>query len=384
MVVHDETGLTAVNMRDSMAYFIAAIRRIDEWKKKQTNAAQILHEARDQANIGFLKDPLSKSSDPEDLIIFLSESQAVMKYMIKFPSILKVLRQWFQLARAGHSHVSTEALRTFYADLAFTLVEARTTGIQRTYVFEVMRQPTMNWYEDSCTPMDFEAFSALIFQMAHLMTETSHIGEYLTFLSNALETLINYKMEKVNVDKLPSRSRRHVAKAKERKQSFAPRPMTMKKATTPPPPIEPTLSPSPDIAKPPTPHEIIGTPAFGHIEQKLELPQRQRVKKTDAQAALRRQWVREMDTMPYRSNGCTEPMHINRLESKGYPVSRTIIQRSIMKPASESMQAQVHLKCNELLQCGINKDQDEMGILLRRTLSRPVVLNRIRQQSTTK
>lgn len=346
-----------VDMRDSMVYFIAAVRQIDEWKKKRTDCAKYIHEARHDAALGFLKDPLSKSSDPDDLFEFLSKAGAQAKFVTKFPSIMKILQQWFTSIAAPQDTISSMALRAMYMDLANLIVEARTLGIRKTYISEIMRLPTMSWRPESCEPLDYESFAFLIFSFADLMTETTHIGEYMRFLSTTLDQLIQYKSNKEQSlkRKQPVRSNTPVVSPTERQRVLVP------------PPAAKSINGEKSFLISKAEGQLSNPVLRSHLDSG----------KDRHDIVFHRKWFEKTD---YEPRNTRNPLHISQInysvDKRPLMIPKVRLEPSC--PSNVSAEAKINHKCRQVLKLQQLKTDSQMEIL-RRNISRPTVLKRIHQ-----
>ena len=78
-----------------MIHFVCILRKVDDWERNKSKRARALYEGRSDANVSFLKDPLSKSGDFSDLVEYCHESRFDFKFLFQLSSIERVLNDWY-------------------------------------------------------------------------------------------------------------------------------------------------------------------------------------------------------------------------------------------------------------------------------------------------
>lgn len=176
--------------------FVSCIRHIDTWKNRQSRFAQKIYESRGEANVGFVKDPLAKSTNVHDLVEFLETSEFDKRFMMQLPSISKALRDWWGYESKGESHITAPVFRALLNDMANILVTGRTKAIKRAYISEIMRKSLGIWADIEHKPILEADFANLIFTFVTLMTETNHIGDFISYIDSLLAQIRDYRAEK--------------------------------------------------------------------------------------------------------------------------------------------------------------------------------------------
>ncbi|OWZ13102.1 hypothetical protein PHMEG_00013639 [Phytophthora megakarya] len=182
-------------MRETMPFFVSSLRAIDDWKRNNAKRADAITQAEHEANEKYIKSPFARSMNIEDLLRFLDDTVLDINFMVQLPSIEKCLDKWWRLyAREKHA-IDQDILRNVYYDLAFILVEAKTETLHKNSVSMIMRGTWTKWSPKE-PPLGKREFFRLLFILAHLMTTTDRLGDYVAFFHNTMGKIARHYQQK--------------------------------------------------------------------------------------------------------------------------------------------------------------------------------------------
>ncbi|KAG7382815.1 hypothetical protein PHYPSEUDO_004323 [Phytophthora pseudosyringae] len=172
-------------MRETMPFFVSSLRAVDDWKRIHAKRADAITQAEREANAKYVKSPFARSMNVEDLLRFLDDTVLDINFMVQLPSIEKCLDKWWKLYAREKQVVDQDMLRKVYYDLAFVLVEAKTETIHKNSVSMIMRSSWTKWNSQE-PPLGKSEFFRLLFILAHLMTATDRLGDYIIFFHDTM------------------------------------------------------------------------------------------------------------------------------------------------------------------------------------------------------
>lgn len=172
-------------MRETMPFFVSSLRAIDDWKRIHAKRADAITQAELDANAKYVKSPFARSMNIEDLLRFLDDTVLDINFMVQLPSIEKCLDKWWKVYAHGKHVIDQEILRSVYYDLAFVLVEAKTETLHKNSVSMILRASWTKWSPKE-PPLGKSEFFRLLFILAHLMTTTDRLGDYIVFFDDTM------------------------------------------------------------------------------------------------------------------------------------------------------------------------------------------------------
>lgn len=194
--------------RETMPQFVCSLRQVDEWKKFQAKQSTAIAQAAYDLNAKYIKSPFAKSLKIEDVLRFLDDTVLDIDFMVQLPSIEKCLEQWWKLYAPPPARcVDQDQLRQVYYDLANVLVEAKTENIHKNSVSMIMRASWTKWGAKD-PPLAPSEFYRLLFILAHLMTESNRLGDYVTFFQETLAKITRVHQSKAKCTELRKRKPR--------------------------------------------------------------------------------------------------------------------------------------------------------------------------------
>jgi hypothetical protein len=87
-------SLPIYSIRETMPYFVAGLRSVDEWKRQHARRANILAALDEETKQKYQKSVLAKSTKVDELIRFVEDTTLDINFMSKLPSIEKCLLEW--------------------------------------------------------------------------------------------------------------------------------------------------------------------------------------------------------------------------------------------------------------------------------------------------
>ncbi|KAG3018480.1 hypothetical protein PC120_g10391 [Phytophthora cactorum] len=194
-------------MRDTMPFFVSSLRAIDDWKRIHAKRADAITQAELEANAKYVKSPFARSMNIEDLLRFLDDTVLDINFMVQLPSIEKCLEKWWKVYAHGKQAIDQEILRSVYYDLAFVLVEAKTETLHKNSVSMIMRASWTKWSPKE-PPLGKSEFFRLLFILAHLMTATDRLGDYIVFFHDMMSKISrNYRQKQMRTEQHSRRPR---------------------------------------------------------------------------------------------------------------------------------------------------------------------------------
>ncbi|KAG2925213.1 hypothetical protein PC115_g8330 [Phytophthora cactorum] len=194
-------------MRDTMPFFVSSLRAIDDWKRIHAKRADAITQAELEANAKYVKSPFARSMNIEDLLRFLDDTVLDINFMVQLPSIEKCLEKWWKVYAHGKQAIDQEILRSVYYDLAFVLVEAKTETLHKNSVSMIMRASWTKWSPKE-PPLGKSEFYRLLFILAHLMTATDRLGDYIVFFHDMMSKISrNYRQKQMRTEQHSRRPR---------------------------------------------------------------------------------------------------------------------------------------------------------------------------------
>ncbi|KAK1932460.1 hypothetical protein P3T76_012044 [Phytophthora citrophthora] len=187
-------------MRETMPFFVSSLRAVDDWKRIHAKRADAITQAEHEANANYVKSPFARSMNVEDLLRFLDDTVLDINFMVQLPSIEKCLDRWWRLYAHDKHAINQDTLRSVYYDLAFVLVEAKTETIHKNSVSMVMRASWTKWSPKE-PPLSKSEFFRLLFILAHLMTITDRLSDYIIFFQDTMAKISrNYRQKQSRVE----------------------------------------------------------------------------------------------------------------------------------------------------------------------------------------
>ncbi|KAG3114204.1 hypothetical protein PI125_g6657 [Phytophthora idaei] len=194
-------------MRESMPFFVSSLRAIDGWKRIHAKRADAITQAELEANAKYVKSPFARSMNIEDLLRFLDDTVLDINFMVQLPSIEKCLEKWWKVYAHGKQAIDQEILRSVYYDLAFVLMEAKTETLHKNSVSMIMRASWTKWSPKE-PPLGKSEFFRLLFTLAHLMTATDRLGDYIVFFHDMMSKISrNYRQKQMRMEQHSRRPR---------------------------------------------------------------------------------------------------------------------------------------------------------------------------------
>lgn len=194
-------------MRDTMPFFVSSLRTVDDWKRIHAKRADAITQAEHEANTNYVKSPFARSMNVEDLLRFLDDTVLDINFMVQLPSIEKCLDKWWRLYAHDKRAIDQNTLRNVYYDLAFVLIEAKTETIHTNSVSMVMRASWTKWSSKE-PPLSKGEFFRLLFILAHLMTITDRLSDYIIFFQETMAKIArNYRQKQTRVEQHSRRPR---------------------------------------------------------------------------------------------------------------------------------------------------------------------------------
>lgn len=175
-------------MRETMPFFVSSLRAVDDWKRIHAKRADAITQAEIEANAKYVKSPFARSMNIDDLLRFLDDTVLDINFMVQLPSIEKCLEKWWKLYARDKHAIDQDTLRNVYYDLAYVLVEAKTETIHKNSVSMIMRSSWTKWSPKE-PPLGKSEFFRLLFILAHLMTTTDRLGEYVVFFQDTMSRI---------------------------------------------------------------------------------------------------------------------------------------------------------------------------------------------------
>ncbi|POM61678.1 hypothetical protein PHPALM_29276 [Phytophthora palmivora] len=182
-------------MRETMPFFVSSLRAIDDWKRIHAKRADAITQAEHEANAKYVKSPFARSMNIEDLLRFLDDTVLDINFMVQLPSIEKCLDKWWRLYARDKQAIDQEILRNVYYDLAYVLVEAKTETLHKNSVSMIMRASWTKWNPKE-PPLGKSEFFRLLFILAHLMTTTDRLGDYVVFFHDIMGKISRHYHQK--------------------------------------------------------------------------------------------------------------------------------------------------------------------------------------------
>ncbi|KDO28019.1 hypothetical protein SPRG_20181 [Saprolegnia parasitica CBS 223.65] len=171
-----------VPVRDSMAHFVSTVRLLDSWWKDQEAAKPpTVHDS----NSPFVKSSAARSTDPNELIQFVAESELQIEFLMRMPSIERCLLEWWTYAAHGNPTISVAKLSSLYESLATVLIRCKKPNLHKSAVRTLMHRPWIQW-SGKLSPLAMCDFQRLIFLLAHMIVETEKLPDYVTCLTTTL------------------------------------------------------------------------------------------------------------------------------------------------------------------------------------------------------
>ncbi|KAL3667341.1 hypothetical protein V7S43_007568 [Phytophthora oleae] len=194
-------------MRETMPFFVSSLRAVDDWKRIHAKRADAITQAEHEANANYVKSPFARSMNVEDLLRFLDDTVLDINFMVQLPSIEKCLDKWWRLYAHEKRAIDQDILRNVYYDLAFVLVEATTETIHKNSVSMIMRSSWTKWSSKE-PPLSKSEFFRLLFILAHLMTATDRLGDYIIFFHDTMGKISrNYRQKQTRAEQHSRRPR---------------------------------------------------------------------------------------------------------------------------------------------------------------------------------
>ncbi|KAL4177268.1 hypothetical protein KRP22_002202 [Phytophthora ramorum] len=194
-------------MRETMPFFVSSLRAVDDWKRIHAKRADAITQAELEANVNFVKSPFARSMNVEDLLRFLDDTVLDINFMVQLPSIEKCLERWWRLYGRDKQVIDQDILRNVYYDLAFVLVEAKTETIHKNSVSMILRSSWTKWSAKE-PPLGKSEFFRLLFILAHLMTATDRLGDYVVFFHETMGKISrNYRQKQIRTEQHSRRPR---------------------------------------------------------------------------------------------------------------------------------------------------------------------------------
>ncbi|KAG6612686.1 uncharacterized protein IUM83_03410 [Phytophthora cinnamomi] len=194
-------------MRETMPFFVSSLRAVDDWKRIHAKRADAITQAELEANANYVKSPFARSVNVEDLLRFLDDTVLDINFMVQLPSIEKCLEKWWRLYARDKHVIDQDTLRNVYYDLAFVLVEAKTEAIHKNSVSMIMRSSWTKWSSKE-PPLGKSEFFRLLFILAHLMTATDRLNDYVIFFQDTMSKIgRNYRQKQIRTEQRSRRPR---------------------------------------------------------------------------------------------------------------------------------------------------------------------------------
>ncbi|KAE9031373.1 hypothetical protein PF011_g155 [Phytophthora fragariae] len=185
---------------ETMPFFVSSLRAVDDWKRIHAKRADAITQAELEANAKYVKSPFARSMNVEDLLRFLDDTVLDINFMVQLPSIEKCLEKWWRLYARDKQAIDQDILRSVYYDLAFVLVEAKTEAIHKNSVSMIMRSSWTKWSSKE-PPLGKIEFFRLLFILAHLMTATDRLGDYVVFFHDTMSKISrNYRQKQIRTE----------------------------------------------------------------------------------------------------------------------------------------------------------------------------------------
>ncbi|RLN61325.1 hypothetical protein BBJ28_00005323 [Nothophytophthora sp. Chile5] len=182
-------------MRETMPFFVSSLRAVDDWKRLHAKRADAITQAEFEANAKYVKSAFARSLRIEDLLRYLDDTVLDINFMVQLPSIEKCLEKWWRLYAREKQAVDQDILRAVYYDLAFVLVEAKTETIHKNSVSMILRSSWTKWSSKD-PPLSKSEFFRLLFILAHLMTTTDRLGDYVIFFQETMRKIAHHYQNK--------------------------------------------------------------------------------------------------------------------------------------------------------------------------------------------
>ncbi|KAJ8557080.1 hypothetical protein ON010_g8884 [Phytophthora cinnamomi] len=190
-----------------MPFFVSSLRAVDDWKRIHAKRADAITQAELEANANYVKSPFARSVNVEDLLRFLDDTVLDINFMVQLPSIEKCLEKWWRLYARDKHVIDQDTLRNVYYDLAFVLVEAKTEAIHKNSVSMIMRSSWTKWSSKE-PPLGKSEFFRLLFILAHLMTATDRLNDYVIFFQDTMSKIgRNYRQKQIRTEQRSRRPR---------------------------------------------------------------------------------------------------------------------------------------------------------------------------------
>ncbi|OQR89915.1 hypothetical protein THRCLA_22615 [Thraustotheca clavata] len=174
---------TGVPLQDSMAYFVSTIRHLDAWWKE--NGAKSASIAFDSTN-PFSKSSVSRSMDAEELVHFIAESELQINFLMKMPSIQRILTEWWNYFSQGQSEITALMLSSMYFSLGTVLIRAKKPNLQKSAVRTLMHCPWIQWNASSGPSLTATEYHRLIFLLGYMVVESDNLSDYVESLTQTL------------------------------------------------------------------------------------------------------------------------------------------------------------------------------------------------------
>ncbi|KAL7685135.1 hypothetical protein Plhal304r1_c032g0103261 [Plasmopara halstedii] len=186
------------SIRETVPFFVSSLRSVHKWKHFQAEQLDSLAQAEVETNVKQVKSPFARSASVENLVHFLDETVLDINCMVQLPSIEKCLEAWWKFYADSKQTIDQNILRNFYYDLASVLVKANTKTGHKNFVSLIMRSTWLNW-DPKENPLVKSEFNRLLFTLAHIMTPTNRLSEYVIFFHNTMDKISrNYRQENCN------------------------------------------------------------------------------------------------------------------------------------------------------------------------------------------
>ncbi|OQS00956.1 hypothetical protein ACHHYP_02060 [Achlya hypogyna] len=217
--VHRLVKPQGVPLRDSMAHFVATVRLLDSWWKEQEAAKPpTVHDV----NSPFVKSSASRSTDPDELLQFVAESELQINFLMRMPSIERCLREWWTYASQGEPNVTAAKLASLYQSLATVFIRAKKPNLQKSAVRTLMRRQWVQW-GPKVPPLSAHEFGRLVFLLAHMVVESEKLPDYVACLTTTLRQVQGLRAAAEDAQEKILQRRKTRSLRNEKKDSALPR-----------------------------------------------------------------------------------------------------------------------------------------------------------------